>query len=113
MEARNFGEKVFFIATGIRLHIKEYLLKLTRLFDRYDYCISFPSILEGLRAEKHLKGFKAISIPIPDEIFEGCGVGILVKEEDKERLLRHLKENGILVSGVFRRKGDSFVEVKE
>ena len=111
-EAKSFGEKLFFIATGVRLHAKEYFLRLTGLFKKYDYCIAFPSIPEGLKAEKFLKGFKAVSIPIPDEIFEGCGVGVLVKEQDLERLLKHLKEKGVLVSGVFRKEGDRFVEVK-
>ena len=113
MEAKSFGEKVYFIVTGIRLHIKEYFLRLTGMFKRYEYCISFPSIPEGLKAEKYIKGFKAVSVPIPDEIFEGCGVGILVKAEDKDRLLKHFKEKGILVSGVFKKTGNSFVEVKE
>jgi len=112
-EAKSLGEKLFFIATGIRLHAKEYFLRLTGLFKNYDYCISFPSIPEGLKAEKHLKGFRAVSVPIPDEIFEGCGVGVLVRGEDLEELLKHLKEKGILVSGVFKREGDKFVEVKQ
>ncbi|SMO46332.1 Protein of unknown function [Balnearium lithotrophicum] len=111
-EAKSLSEKVFFIATGIRLHLKEYFLRITGLFKQYEYCISFPSIPEGLKAEKYLKEFKAVSIPIPNEIFEGCGVGILVKEEDLENLLKHLKEKGILVSGVFKREGEKFVEVK-
>ena len=111
-EARSFGEKLFFIATGIRLHTKEYFLRLSGLFKTYDYCIAFPSIPEGLKAEKYLKGFKAVSIPIPDEIFEGCGVGVLVKEEDKDRLLKYFREKGVLVSGVFKRVGNRFEEVK-
>ena len=111
-EAKSFGEKLFFIATGVRLHAKEFFLRATGLFKRYEYCIAFPSIPEGLKAEKYLKEFEAVSIPIPDEIFEGCGVGVLVREEDLERLLNYLKEKGVLVSGVFKREGDRFVEVK-
>ena len=111
-EAKSLGEKIFFIATGVRLHAKEYFLRATGLFKRYEYCIAFPSIPEGLKAEKHLKGFKAVSIPIPNEIFEGCGVGVLVREEDLDRLLDHLKAKGILVSSVFKREGDRFVEVE-
>jgi hypothetical protein len=111
-EAKSLSEKVFFIATGIRLHLKEYFLRITGLFKKYEYCISFPSIPEGLKAEKYLKEFKAVSIPIPNEIFEGCGVGILVKEEDLENLLKHLREKGVLVSGIFKREGEKFVEVK-
>jgi hypothetical protein len=111
-EAKSFGEKLFFIATGVRLHVKEFFLRITGLFKSYDYCLSFPSIPEGLKAEKHLKGFKAVSVPIPDEIFEGCGVGILVKEEDLEKLLNHFEKNKVLVSGIFKREGEKFVEVK-
>jgi len=111
-EAKSFSEKVYFIATGIRLHVKEYLLRTFGAFKKYDYCIAFPSVQEGLKAEKLIKGFKAVSIPVPDEIFEGCGVGVLVKGEDKDRLLAHLKKEGVLVSGVFRREGNRFVEEK-
>ena len=111
-EAKSFGEKVFFIITGVRLHLKEYFLRLTGLFNRYSYCLSFPSIPEGLRAEKELRGFKAVSIPIPDEIFEGCGVGVLVRDEaELQRLLKHLESKGIMVSGVFKREGKEFKEV--
>jgi len=110
-QAKNFRERLFLIATGVRLHVKEYFLRAVGLFNRYDYCLAFPTIPEGLRAEKELKGFKAVSIPIPDEIFEGCGVGILVKEEDLDRLLKHLKSKGIMVSGVFKREGGKFKEV--
>jgi len=111
-EAKSFGERVFFVLTGIRLHLKEYFLRLTGLFNRYSYCLSFPSIPEGLKAEKELKGFKAVSIPIPDEIFEGCGVGVLVRDgEELQRLLKHLENRGIMVSGVFKREGKVFKEV--
>jgi len=111
-EAKSLGERIFFIATGIRLHAKEYFLRFTGLFNRYGYCLSFPSIPEGLKAEKELKGFRAVAIPVPDEIFEGCGVGVLVRDEKElNKLLEHLKERGILVSGVFKREGERFVEV--
>jgi hypothetical protein len=112
-EAKDWREKLFFILTGVRLHAKEYFLRLSGFWGRYRYCLSFPTIPEGLKAEKELKGFKAVSIPIPDEIFQGCGVGVLVKDEEElERLLKHFKERGILVSGVFKREGKGFVEVK-
>jgi len=111
-EARSFGEKLYFIMTGIRLHAKEYFLRLTGLFNRYSYCLSFPSIPEGLKAEKELKGFKAVSVPIPDEIFKGCGVGILVEDErELSRLLEHLESRGVMVSGVFKREGGEFKEI--
>ncbi|ADY73543.1 hypothetical protein Dester_0903 [Desulfurobacterium thermolithotrophum DSM 11699] len=106
------NKKLSFIATGIRLHMKECFLRFSGLFKRYDYCIAFYSIPEGLKAEKYLKGFKAVSIPLPNEIYKGWGVGILVKEEDKDRLLEHLKENGVSISGLFKRVGTRFEEVR-
>ncbi len=112
-EAKDWKEKLYFIVTGVRLHAKEFLIRKTGRFKKYDYCISFPSIPEGLKAEKFLEGFDAVSIPIPDEIFEGCGVGVLVSEKDLDRLLSHFREKGVLISGIFKRKGDRFVEVEK
>ncbi|SMP07113.1 Protein of unknown function [Desulfurobacterium pacificum] len=106
------GEKLFFILTGIRLHGKEFWLRVTGKFNTYDYCLAFPTIPEGLRAEKYLKGLNAISIPIPNEIFEGCGVGILVTENDLDKLMERFEKEGIHISGIFKREGKTFKEVK-
>ena len=107
------SEKLFFILTGIRLHGKEFLLRVTGKFNTYDYCLAFPTIPEGLRAEKYLKGLKATSIPVPDEIFKGCGVGILVSEKDLDELIKRFEEEGIHVSGIFKKTGKTFKEVKK
>jgi hypothetical protein len=100
------------IIAGIRLHIKEFFLKVTGKYYKFRYCLSFPTIPDGLRAEKCIKGFKAVSVPIPDEIFEGCGVGILVNEDELEVLLKELEVRSIPISGVFERCEDGFKEVK-
>ncbi len=113
-EAKNLKERAKFMLTGIRLHLKLYLLKSLGIYDRYKYCIAFPSIKEGLRAEKLLKGRKlGSSIPIPNEIFEGCGVGILATEDNLKDILSFLREKGVLVSGVYERVETGFKEVEK
>ena len=106
-------QKLNFIAIGVRLHAKELLLKLLGKFKEYDYCLSFPTIQEGLRAEKAIDGLSAVSIPIPNEIFKECGVGILVKESDLKLLLEKLEKENVAVSGIFKMEGKTFTEVKE
>ena len=112
LKTKTLPGKAFFLLTGVRLHIKLYILKALKVFDRYEYCIAFPSVEEGLRAEKHIRGFKAVSVPVPDEIVKECGVGVLVGEEDLDRLLEHLEGKGIKVLGVYRKSGSAFVEVR-
>ena len=64
-----------YLPAGIRLHIKELVYKVTNSLNER-YYISFKNIADGLKAEKILKEkeieFK--SIPVPDDIFEKCGV---------------------------------------
>jgi len=70
-----------YIPAGIRLHFQELVYKITnRLNNRY--YIVFEDIPSGLKAEKILKkhNIKFKSIPIPDEIFEACGVALSVDE---------------------------------
>jgi len=114
-EAKNFKERAYFVATGIRLHLKLYILKALGIFRKFNYCIAFPSISEGLRAEKLLKRskLKASTIPIPNEIFEGCGVGVLVTEDRLKEVLNFFRDKGVMVSGVYRKSDSGFEEVKE
>ena len=59
------------------------------------YYISFKDIPDGLKAEKILKqhNIKFKSIPVPDDIFEMCGVAIVVDEY--EQIKEILKQNNI------------------
>jgi len=80
-----------YLPAGIRLHLKEMIYKLTDNLDKY-YYFHFEDIPTGLKAEKLLKKQNIKSIPVPDEIFEECGVAILTK--DKEEIKKILiKEN--------------------
>jgi hypothetical protein len=71
-----------YIPAGIRLHLKEIFYKLTGNLDEY-YYFHFEDIPTGLKAEKILKKEKIKSIPIPNEIYQNCGVAILSKEKEK------------------------------
>ena len=71
-----------YLPAGIRLHLKEIYYKLTDNLYEY-YYFHFEDIPTGLKAEKILKSYNIKSIPIPNEIFEKCGVSILTKEKDK------------------------------
>ena len=83
-----------YVPAGIRLHIQEVFYKLTnKLNDKY--YLSFIDIPEGLKAEKILKNhnieFKAI--PVPDDIFEMCGISIVVNEY--QNIVNILQNNSI------------------
>jgi hypothetical protein len=81
-----------YLADGIRLHIKEIFYKISDNLKEY-YYFHFEDIPTGLKAEKLLKNENIKSIPVPDEIFEKCGVAILTKEKDKIKNI--LKDNNI------------------
>ncbi len=98
-----------YIPAGIRLHIKELFYKATNnLNDKY--YISFVDIPEGLKAEKILKqnniSFK--SIPVPDDIFEMCGIAIVVNEY--KNIAKLLKENNIEIE-VFEYKENKPIKI--
>ena len=71
-----------YIPAGIRLHLKEIIYKITDNLNDY-YYFHFEDIPTGLKAEKLLKKENVKSIPVPNEIFNKCGVAILTKEKDK------------------------------
>ena len=98
-----------YVPAGIRLHIKELFYKATNnLNDKY--YISFVDIPEGLKAEKILKqnniSFK--SIPVPDDIFEMCGIAIVVDEY--QNIAKLLKENNIEIE-VFEYKNNKPIKI--
>jgi len=98
-----------YLPAGISLHIKELVYKVTNsLNERYYF--HFEDIPTGLKAEKILKDkeieFK--SIPVPDDIFEKCGVSILVDEYENIRDI--LKSNSIEIE-VFEYKENRAVKI--
>jgi len=98
-----------YVPAGIRLHIQEAFYKLTnQLNDKY--YLYFQDIPDGLKAEKILKQhnipFK--SIPVPDDIFESCGISLVVS--DYKNIVELLKNNNIEVE-VFEYKDNKPIKV--
>jgi len=78
-------EKIKFYAIGVKLHLLMYLLEIFKS-KKPKYLISFISIPEGFRAIDYLKekGEKDfIVLPVPNEIYEYCGVVIGFKDKNK------------------------------
>ena len=81
----SFIEKLKFYAIGVKLHLLMYLLEIFKP-KKPKYLITFISIPEGFRAIEYLekKGIKDfITLPVPNEIYEYCGVVIGFKDKDK------------------------------
>lgn len=81
----SFLEKVKFYAIGIKLHFIMYLLEIFKQ-KKPKYLITFISIPEGFRAIEYLekKGINDfITLPVPNEIYEYCGVVIGFKSKDR------------------------------
>ena len=98
-----------YVPAGIRLHIKELIYKFTNNLNE-KYYISFIDIPEGLKAEKILKqnNIEFKSIPVPDDIFEMCGVAIVVNEY--KNIAKLLKENNIEIE-VFEYKDNKPIKI--
>ena len=96
-------EQLKYLPAGIRLHLKEIFYKLTDNLDEY-YFFHFQDIPTGLKAEKILKKHNIKSIPVPNEIFEDCGVAILTKEKDKIKAL--LQKHEISYEIWIKQKGE-------
>lgn len=86
-----------YVPDGIRLHAKEFLYKLQKKDLKAHFYISFDSIKSGLEAEKLLKNenISFYAIPVPDEIFDDCGVALVV--EEYEQICKLLELKGIEV----------------
>jgi len=98
-----------YVPAGIRLHLQEVFYKITNNLNE-KYYISFVDIPEGLKAEKILKQNKIEfkSIPVPDDIFEMCGVAFVVDEY--ENIAKILKQNKIDIE-VFEYKNKKPIKI--
>ncbi len=104
---KNFITNLPHIHIGIKLHFNYLCASLKGELKKLDYCIAFPSIEEGIKALKRIEK-PCISIPIPDEIMEECGIAILCDEENLKPTLEKLGDVKIL--GIYRRKSGKFTE---
>lgn len=96
-------EKIKFYAIGVKLHLYEYFYRIFN-FAGPKYIITFVSIPEGFRAIEFLerKGIKDfVTLPVPDEIYEFCGVVIGFKDKKRAvEIFNLLKENKFGVENI-------------
>jgi len=64
--------------------------------------ILFPSTHFALQAEKLIqgKGFAIKLIPVPRQLSSDCGVCLRILWEEREQILRILKNKGVSVEGM-------------
>ncbi len=96
-------EKLKFYAIGVKLHLYDYFFRVFRSAGP-KYIITFMSIPEGFRAieflkEKGVNDF--ITLPVPDEIYEFCGVVIGFKNKERVvEIYNFLKDNNFGVENI-------------
>ncbi|MFN3814174.1 MAG: sulfurtransferase TusA family protein [Aquificaceae bacterium] len=100
-----------FHSLGVKLHIREFLMRINPFVKKPDHFITFVAISEGTKAEKFLKG-RAKLIPIPDEIDPRCGVVLALKGYQKAKeVYDELSKEGFGVEAIYRREGESYKKV--
>ncbi len=103
------GEKLSFYWTGVKLHTKELLFKLTGNYPRF--LINFVSLREGERAIKLLteEGFRFETLPAPKEIEGYCGFACGFKEKEAAlEAFKFLAERKLGVEAIFEKTPEGF-----
>ncbi|MBK3333033.1 DUF3343 domain-containing protein [Persephonella atlantica] len=96
-------EKLKFYAIGVKLHMYDYFFRVFKSAGP-KYIITFMSIPEGFRAidflkEKGINDF--VTLPVPDEIYEFCGVVIGFKSKDRAvQVYNFLKDHSFGVENI-------------
>lgn len=107
------GEKVSFYLTGVKLHLREYLLKF---WGKYPpYLFNFISIAEAQRGLGILKDLKGdfVVLPSPKEVEGYCGFAVGFKDyQTCERVFRKLLQQRVGVEVIFQKVGSSFKILK-
>jgi hypothetical protein len=101
------GEKISFYALGVKLHLKEFLFKLTGKYP--PYLVNFVSINEGFRTVEKLKDFLSNReyeiLPAPKEVEGYCGLVVGFNElKDAEEFFNKALANRCGVEILFRSK---------
>ena len=98
------GEKLSFYLTGVKLHLKEYLLLLTRKYPPYLFnFISVKEALKGLEILKELSGDYTV-LPSPKEVEGYCGFAVGFNDYSTcEGIFRELLDRKVGVEVIFRR----------
>ena len=96
-------EKLKFYAIGVKLHMYDYFFRVFKSAGP-KYIITFMSIPEGFRAidflkEKGIDDF--VTLPVPDEIYEFCGVVIGFKSKERAvQVYNFLKDHSFGVENI-------------
>ncbi|NPB06600.1 MAG: DUF3343 domain-containing protein [Aquificae bacterium] len=103
---------VKFHALGVKLHLRKLLVELNPFRRKPDHFITFTALSEGLQAEKKLGDGDAFLLPIPDEIDPRCGVVLAVRGfERAKEIYERLKDEGVAVEAVYRKRGKTYERV--
>jgi len=98
-----FLEKLKFYAIGVKLHLIMFLLEIFKP-KKPKYLITFISIPEGFRAIDFLekRGINDfITLPVPNEIYEYCGVVIGLRDKDRAiNIFKLLQSEGFGVQDI-------------
>jgi len=101
------NEKLSFYITGAKLHLKEFLLKLSNKYP--PFLVNFISLREGERALKLLPKEGFTVLPAPKEIEGYCGFAVGCFEEKRAKeLFFNLLDKKVGVEALFQRTPQGF-----
>jgi TusA-related sulfurtransferase len=107
------SEKLSFYLTGVKLHAKEFLFKLTGKYP--PFLFNFVSINEGLKGIEVLKSspFSFEVLPSPKEVEGYCGFAVGFKDlETCQRVFEFLLTQKVGVEKIFRKEGKGYKILK-
>lgn len=70
--------------------------------DELRFYVLFPNHTEGMKLDSILrkKGIKHTIVPTPRRLSVCCGISIMYNEEDRERIIKLIEENGVSILGM-------------
>jgi len=105
------NEKISFYLTGVKLHLKEYLLKFARKYPPFLFnFISTTEAQKGLELLEKL-GWEFVVLPSPKEVEGYCGFAVGFRDYPScERSFKELLNQKVGVEVIFR-KGERGFEI--
>jgi len=108
---KNFIRNLPHIHIGVKLHLNYFFARISGKYKKFDICVAFPSIEDGIKACKKIEKESGIPIPVPDEIIGECGIAILTDREHLDKILKSIQ--GIPLKGIYIRREGKFVEKED
>jgi hypothetical protein len=70
--------------------------------DELRFYVLFPNHTEGMKLDSILRksGIKHTIVPTPRRLSVCCGISIMYNEEDRERIIKLIEENGVSILGM-------------